>query len=194
MDTSDKKETMIDLIREDHKFYTDNISVNAASIECCSYLISLYATTKPKRILDLGSGISSYCVRLYKKLNNLVTEIYSVDTQTAWLQKSRIYCHNREVDTDNFVTWDNFKNHTEPFDLIFVDIDMSPERKLYFEPVFNQLSKPGTMVMLDDMHKSAIGYPFDKLMKIRTDREINIKKQTIDELGRYSRLIKVGGK
>lgn len=180
-----------DMILDEHKYYVDNISKMAASLQCCMYLLSLYDSIKPDRILDLGSGISSYCLRLFKKINNLDTDIWSIDLDKGWLEKSRLYCEVPELDIEHFQTWDEFKDHTEPFDLIFVDIDMSPQRKLYFEPVFNQFSKAGTIVMLDDMHKSIIGRPFDKLMKTRTDQEIDIKAQTMDEYGRYSRLIEV---
>lgn len=190
MVTKDKLR-FIDRIKAEHKFYVDNISKNAASLECCMYLLSLYDSLKPDRILDLGSGISSYCLRLFKKFHGFNTDIWSVDTDIKWLKKSREYSDARGLDPTNFITWDEFKDHTEPFDLIFVDIDMSPKRKLYFESVFNQFSKAGTIVMLDDMHKSIIGSPFDKLMKTKSYTESDIKAQTLDEFGRFSRLVEV---
>lgn len=191
MITEDKMNEFISYIKVEHKFYVDNISQMAASLPCCLCLLALYDELKPDRILDLGSGISSYCLRLLKQLHDLDTDIWSIDSDPGWLETSKLYCIGNGLDYRNFKTWDTIKDSTEPFDLIFVDIDMSPKRKYYFEPVFNQFSKPGTVVMLDDMHKSLIYPAFDRFMKTKSYKEIDIKALTLDEYGRFSRLVEV---
>lgn len=180
-----------DLFSDDLKLYTDSVSINAASLQCCAYLIALYDEHKPSRILDLGSGISSYCLRTYKALHSLDTEIWSIDSDEEWLGISRRYSSSRGLGDQGFELWEDIKDKQETFDLIFVDIDMSPKRELYFDAVFNQFSKPGTIVLLDDMHKSVIATPFDKLMEESDYTESDIKDLTIDEYGRYSRLVTI---
>ena len=95
----ERKQDYISLIKDEHHIYTKGVSKNSASYQCCSYLLSLYDSLKPANILDLGSGISSYCLRLFKKLNNLDTEIWSIDTNLDWLEKSKRYCADRDWET-----------------------------------------------------------------------------------------------
>ncbi|MDA3788091.1 MAG: methyltransferase domain-containing protein [Desulfobacula sp.] len=181
------------MISNEHLLYTENVSANAASLPCCLYLLALCDMLRPNRILDLGSGISSYCLRLYKKYKDPEVEIHSIDADEAWLQTSKQYCATRVLDTTHFWNWDDFKGTQGRFDLIFLDIDMSPKRKLYFQPVFDQFAVEGSFILLDDMHKSIIGRPFDKLMDKAYHQEYNIKALTLDQYGRFSRLIKFKG-
>lgn len=136
------------LIEKAHTGYLVDNPEMPASLQCCTYLLALYDIIKPKKILDLGSGISSYCFRLFKKENNLDTEIYSIDSDRYWLDRSIELCRANGLDTDYFELWDDFKNHKGTFDLILVDIDNSTNRYQYFETIFDQFSKPGTIIYL----------------------------------------------
>ena len=64
-----------------YAYYTETISNEsmAASLKCCAFLVCLYEALEPKRILDLGSGFSSYSLRHFKDQMSWDTEIYSVD-------------------------------------------------------------------------------------------------------------------
>lgn len=180
------------LIKAEHSAYLKTNPEMAASLQCCSYLLSLYEIIQPKQILDLGSGISSYCFRLFKKANKLDTEIHSIDSSATWLKRSMAYCQNSGLDSTNFKTWDNFiKEYAGIFDLVFMDIDNSTNRHSYFKPVFDKFCDAGTIVLFDDMHKTNIVNPFDKFMKTRQYTEYDIKDLTVDKFGRFSRVIKV---
>ncbi len=179
------------LIKDRHSSYLKTNPEMAASYPCCSYLLALYDTIKPKRILELGSGISSYCLRLFKKENNLDTEIYSIDTSKLWLSKAIEYCKLHQLDISNFFTWDQFKDYQGTFDLIFVDIDNSTNRYLYFQPIFDQFSKKGTIILFDDMHKGNISNPFQAIIKGREYAELDISDLTTDEYNRFSKLIRI---
>lgn len=188
----DNKEKFTEMIIDEYKYYIDKISSRemAASLECCLYLMSLYDALKPSNILELGSGFTSYCLRLYKKVNKLSTDIHSIDTNEGWLKKSVEYCDERKLDSSNFETWEYIKNKDYKFDLIFVDIDSGPRRHLYFEPVFNKFSKPGTFVYLDDLHKPVVYKNLDKFLSGIKHKRHNIKKQTQNR-ARFSTLVEL---
>ena len=49
--------------------YTTNVSdiIFPASMRCSVFLICMYEVLQPKRVLDLGSGFSSYALRYFRE-------------------------------------------------------------------------------------------------------------------------------
>lgn len=189
---TNNREKFTKMIIDEYNHYITEISSRpmAASLPCCLYLMSLYDELRPKRILELGSGFTSYCLRLFKKENNLDTEIYSIDTNAGWLKKSEDYCADRGLDSNNFQTWDVFQKSKKKFNLIFVDIDSGPRRHLYFDPVFTKFSEIGAFVYLDDLHKPPVYRNLDSMLKTVNHKRHNIRKLTQDRK-RYSTLVEV---
>jgi predicted O-methyltransferase YrrM len=187
-----KKDDYEKMIIDEYNYYIENISARhmAASLPCCLYLIALYDTLKPQNILELGSGFTSYCLRLFKKENKLDTDIWSIDTSDMWLKKSQEYCAERGLDSANFETWDSFYNKDIKFDLTFVDIDSGPKRHTYFNPVFDKFSKKGAFVYLDDIHKPKVINPLNNIVNTRGYIKYDIEKFTKDR-ARFSTLVKV---
>jgi predicted O-methyltransferase YrrM len=187
-----KKSFLTNLVFEEYNYYIENISSRpmAASLPCCIYLLALYDRLLPLKVLELGSGFTSYCLRFYKKLRNINSEIYSIDTSKEWLETSKNYCKERELDINNFQIWDYFKECREKFDLIFVDIDSGPRRHLYFESVFKQFSKVGTFIYLDDLHKPQVYKNLDSILSTINHKRYNIKDLTIDRK-RFSTLVEI---
>jgi predicted O-methyltransferase YrrM len=183
------------LLKNDYKKYITEISSDdmAASLECCIFLLALYDFTRASNILDLGSGVSSYALRLFKKFRMFDSNIVSVDTSEEWLNKSLNFCIENHVDGDNFITWDQFKNKDIKFDLIFLDIDYIKPRRQYLAPTFENFSKKGTFILCDDMHKSSICFHINAYLTAHNNflKQYDVKKQTIDRFERFSTLIEV---
>lgn len=57
----------------------------AVSLETSQFLYVLAKAVKARRILDLGSGFSSYVLRLYSIDAGSDTVVYSVDDDKGWL-------------------------------------------------------------------------------------------------------------
>lgn len=187
-----KKEEYKNMIIDEYNYYIENVSARhmAASLPCCLYLIALYDTLKPNNILELGSGFTSYCLRLFKKENNLDTSIWSIDTDDVWLKKSQEYCSGHKLDSNNFELWGDFSKRKIKFDLVFVDIDSGPKRHTYFNPVFNRFSKKGTFVYLDDLHKPHVRNPLISIVNTKGYYIYDIEKFTKDR-SRFSTLVKI---
>ena len=110
-----------------YNHYITNVSIgnSAASIEAASLLDVIARNNKVQRILDLGSGFSSFLDDI--KDASSPVEVWSVDTDAMWLDKTAQYLKENELDVSNLFHWDEFTEKFEKFDLIFVDIRISPE-------------------------------------------------------------------
>jgi len=61
--------------------------------------VTLCNLIKFKRILDFGSGLSSYCLR---KNLNYKTDITSIDNSFVWLSRLFDFCEKNNINTKNF--------------------------------------------------------------------------------------------
>lgn len=181
-------------LKNEYRNYTTTISnmIMAASLRCCVFLTCMYEEIKPNRILDLGSGFSSYTLRYFRNKFNLDTEIYSVDSDIHWLSKSKEFCKNNNVDVSHFYSWDDIKNVKKPFDLIFMDIDKSKKRIYYYDHICNHFLSKNTFMFVDDMHKPIIRNKIKQLDNSHTRH--NVRNETLDKFKRYSCIIEFGGK
>jgi predicted O-methyltransferase YrrM len=139
----------------------------------------------------MGSGFSSFALRTFKQLQNLDTNIISVDTNDFWLNKTRKFCSKNKLIDDNFELWDNFKNTDKQFDLIFFDMDANRNRPTYFPIIFEQLSRFGCLILVDDLHKPGMKKGLKKYLATNKIGNFDIINQTLDSLNRFSTLLRV---
>jgi len=179
-------------LRPYYTTYAKTISRNLASMQCCTLLLNLCAPGY--RVLDLGSGFSSFALRYYQE--RLGIQVWSVDSDATWLVKTRAYCEQSGIRADNFLLWkeltmsDVFGDGTKRiFDLIFFDIGITKERVSYMTPTLRTLIHPKTFVLFDDIHKGVIKEGLERVLANYNYKEVGVKGQTMDEYGRYSRLV-----
>ncbi|QLA17147.1 hypothetical protein [Desulfolutivibrio sulfoxidireducens] len=188
----------------------------AASFEAVCFLFGLCAFRRPESILDLGTGISSAIFRLSRRMAEgpcEVTsldasaacgstaefippgtpgcEVTSLDASAAWLEKSRAYSLKTAGDDQGFFTWEAYAGR-EPFDLVFVDIDYTPNRPAYYDPVLTRFTKKGSLVVFDDMHSRILSAAYRETVAGHPHVEYDIKSLTFDFFGRFSTLIQMG--
>ena len=125
----------------------------AISREACLYILRFCLENKPLKITDLGSGITSYVLRLYQQCSDDDVIVFSVDDSKEWLQKSKDFCDKYNLNTNNFL-FDiiNLKEHKNEFDLVIHDYGRMGTRKSNIINAFN-LSKVGGIIVYDDCHK-----------------------------------------
>ena len=159
----------------------------AASLELCKYIQKVCNEHEFKRIVDLGSGITSYVVRQYQALNDDVI-VYSVDDNKQWLDKSKNFVNNYELNVDNFVL--GIENiPTKYFDLIIYDYGRMPVRSQMLEYALCNLGTLSAYYILDDCHKNGY-YKQLKALSERNNLELSELLETKDDFGRYASLIK----
>lgn len=95
----------INRLKNDYHYYINNVSLgnSAASIETAALLDMIVRKNNVERILDLGSGFSSFVFRQYQKDVSLPVEVISVDADAKWLKKTETYLTQNELKTDGLL-------------------------------------------------------------------------------------------
>jgi predicted O-methyltransferase YrrM len=146
----------------------------AASEEMCHFLASACESLRPSTILDLGSGISSFVLRHFD------VEVWSVDDDKEWLDKTRGFLTQEGVSTENVIHLDDF-DWSKRFDLVFHDFGHMEVREQFLSQAVASTEQGGLLV-LDDVHK--LHYRVVVQREI-TQPSFSLRKWTEDEYGRF---------
>ena len=193
---SDNREykSLFDSLKIEHNIYIKQISSvdMAMSLELANFIMNFCIEYKPKYLLDLGSGFSSFVFRLYQNnFKEMGVIVYSVDDDINWLVKTKDYLINKRLNIDYLFDLEEFKNFNlrEYFDLILLDLNFVDVRKDYLTFSMNLLSKNGLLIV-DDVHKVEFLREVKNATKINDFKLSNIKNSTVDKLGRFAIAIK----
>lgn len=164
-----------------YRFYVENVSTPgyAISLQLSRYLICLMDNLKPNRILDLGSGFSSYILRLKG------AEVWSIDTDKKWLEKTKRFLKRFNMFNGHFLLLNDLDFSARQYDLVF--LDTTPHIDRY--KLFNSIKQCCTgVVIFDDTHpKPAYKGYTEKIEKsFKTWKIKNLSRETMDEFGRYA--------
>jgi predicted O-methyltransferase YrrM len=166
----------------------------AISLETSQFLYALAKLTEAKRILDLGSGFSSYVLRLYSMTAQNDVTIYSVDDDETWLQKTRTFLNAFELPQQHAMEWSVFqKQPLSGFDLILHDLG-SIDLRIESLPFAISLLNTSGILVLDDMHKARGGliggYRAVAVRKVRQAGllRLSARQFTLDKYGRFSEI------
>ncbi|MEO7989465.1 MAG: methyltransferase domain-containing protein [Chryseolinea sp.] len=167
--------------------YVQNVSSPemAASLELAAFMYTLCKTKHYTKLLDMGSGLSSFIFRLYAKETPGV-KVYSVDDDVAWLEKTKDYLNQHDLNTDNMVTLQQFIDLKESgFDCILHDMNFVEVRIQYVDLVL-QAAKQNGLVIMDDVHKPDYRYALLKKLKGMALEKFTLKDVTLDSFGRFA--------
>ena len=146
----------------------------AISWQLACFLDKTLKQLKPKRILDLGSGFSSFVFR------SNCAEVVSADKDPTWLERTREFLVKHKLNTDNVV--EGFEGIAGDFDLILLDYAIEDRVKL-----FEFVREHAKVIVLDDMHFKLYREEVAKFFK--DDLVFDLKEETMDTFGRYSWMI-----
>lgn len=165
---------------------TTSSEIMAMSFELAIFTLALCEITKPKKILDLGSGFSSFCFRYWIKNYSPDSEVMSVDDEPEWLDKTREYLLRHNLPSNQLITWDELiGGDYGKFDLVFYDFGTFPVRKNSLSKVIDFASRPSILI-LDDMHSAEYGLYVKKTLKDRKLESFSIRRYTNDKFTRYA--------
>ena len=167
--------------------------IEAASLEVCSYLAFLCDVLEPRRVLDAGSGFSSYVLRRHQLAHPELT-VVSVDDAAPWLERTAAFLEERNVATEGLLTWDEFvRGREDDFDVVFHDLAHGSAREAGMPVVVARTAARGCVVFDDANHTghrramttAAIGAGMEPY---------SLRHWTRDRFGRFSMLAAdVGG-
>ncbi|GIX03583.1 MAG: hypothetical protein KatS3mg113_0589 [Planctomycetaceae bacterium] len=126
----------------------------AISWRIACWLFALVETTHPRKILDLGSGFSSFLLRYYASTAGHPCEVTSVDDDPHWLERTRNFLLMHGMSDTNLLVWDQFQQQLPEgeFDLVFHDLGNMTRRRQTLSLIWKCVSPSGILV-LDDWHK-----------------------------------------
>lgn len=170
------------------KNYIRDVSseIMAISLELSTFLLFLCNLRKPEKILDLGSGFSSFVFRCYMSGASPKPEVWSVDDSSEWLDRTRSFLVRQNLPVDHLIPWDVFvQRNPGRFDLILYDLGGFEFRKDSFAKVLHSAEEGGVLV-LDDVHAADYGRYVIRMLKNRDLEYFNVRSYTLDHYGRYS--------
>lgn len=157
----------------------------AASLELAAFMYSICKVTRYTKLLDMGSGLSSFVFRLYAKETPGV-KVFSVDDDAAWLEKTKSYLRQNQLDTENMYTLQNFIDLKESgFDCILHDMNFVEVRINYVTLVI-EVAKQNGIIIMDDVHKPDYRYALLKKLKNMAVDTFTVKPLTLDSYGRFA--------
>ena len=172
--------------------YTSKVSseIMAISLELSVFCILMCDMMRPQKILDLGSGFSSY---IFRSLPSILGEgyqpiIWSVDDSTEWINETKTFLSSHDIPSDSVITWDAFvRQNLGPFDLMLYDLGGFEFRKENLNRIIKLCDKNG-MIIFDDMHSAEYGRYLNKILKKNNCTCFDIRYYSKDKFGRYSKL------
>lgn len=176
------------LFRSAIEHYTSQVSNSemALSLQTTALLSSLCKSTRPAKLLDTGSGFSSYVLRKYAKECSDGAVVYSVDDSAEWLERTREYLAGHGIDVENLYHWRVFRDREERgFNIILHDLGSIPTRIETLRDVVAMLADDGVL-LLDDYHKPKLRFAAEPLLKQQGFQLISLRSFTFDSLGRYA--------
>jgi predicted O-methyltransferase YrrM len=147
------------------------------SWELCVYLDKLLKSLKPKRILDLGSGFSSFIFRATG------TEVTTVDTDSVWLEKTKKFLDKHKTNTDRMQLLGDFVPDGK-YDLCLMDLGVAEWDRA---AMLSKVRKYCKVIVLDDMHvgeyRGAVEREFADCVIL------DLKVDTSDAYNRYAWMV-----
>lgn len=175
-----------------YQYYIKHVSnpVMTVSLETASTLFIICEYIAPSRILDLGSGFSSYVFRKYSSLQNGKVTVYSIDDDSYWLGMTRDFLKYQNLSSNNLILWKSFiSNEYHHFDLIFNDIGTMVFREKVLPMVLGFANPKRNVIILDDMQFSTYEKRVKQVLQNFYFRSANLISTTKDEFGRFSALL-----
>ena len=187
-----KKEEYKHKILPTYEEYITKVSteIMAISLELSVFCILMCDLMRPQKIVDFGSGYSSY---IFRSLTSIIGEdyqptIWSVDDSAEWINKTKTFLSSHNISSDNVITWDAFiQQNLSTFDFILYDLGGFDFRRDNLKQIIECCDKNG-MIIFDDMHSAEYGRYLNKVLKKRNCTCFDIRYYSKDKFGRYSKL------
>ncbi len=163
--------------------------VMAASLELSRFLIAWCSTVQPLRIVDLGSGFTSYALRRWAETEGAGSkELLSVDDEVEWLGRSREFSARSGLDSEGFLTWGEFEGLAGAragFDLVVNDFSSVRRRAELTDRVFG-LVRRGGAVLCDDIQKARLWRAARQAARRQHFDGYSLRTYTLDRIGRFA--------
>lgn len=170
------------------KEYTATISERqmTLAVETCAYVWWLCDRMEPEAVCDLGSGFSSYVLRMYQCEHPGVV-VHSVDDSRHWLKQTALFLAAHDLPTGCLLTGDYWLGLDDRYGLIVHDYSGGDTREEWMWHAADRLTLEG-VVVFDDAHHRAHHMHMGRVARERGRLLVDVYEQTVDESGRFAAL------
>ncbi len=156
------------------------------SLETSVVLDLLCEWTHPRRILDLGSGFSSFVLRSCAERSPHPCRVVTVDDDLLWLERTRDFLREKNISQRDMYPWEECGiSKEEPFDLILHDLGSMNTREEVLPRVL-AVAGEKTLLVLDDMHKDYYRETALEMLGEYRCGCVPLREETEDQFGRYA--------
>jgi len=177
------------IIESTYQEYVGSISTadKVISYELVAFLWHILQTIKPKLVIDLGSGFSSYLFRYYQSTAVEPCRVISCDDSEHWLERTHHFLRTKHLSSDDLMLWDTFitQCNNESPDLILDDLGQIPAR-IKTLPQILSLTRPQTLTIIDDLHKYQLRRSVLGQLPSMKYHVYDLTPITYDHFGRYA--------
>ena len=182
------------LSRHAHYVSTVSDSAHAISFELARFILEVASEERAERLLDLGSGFSSYVLRAYAAgVPGAV--VWSVDDDPAWLEKTRAYLVSQGINTVHMYIWSEFLPLSDDlagtFDLVLHDLGTVRSRHGTVRSVL-RLVRPTGALVFDDIDVAAYRRHVQSELDAAGAKHVDVRNRTLDARNRYSWVARPG--
>lgn len=167
-------------------------AVYACSLPIAHYLWNLCEERKPKRLLDIGSGFSSYVLRAWAEAND--AEHWSIDSDGNWLDRTRAFLSRHSLDWHHTALWFQLEDWPlDPFDFVFFDVSDIPARSWFLRKALDMVADGGVFIADDAMephYHDALAEHASYHRRKCTYTDVGVE---LDQWGRFPGRIDVSG-
>lgn len=186
-------EQMLAGLRRRHLAHNHRRAQTALDVPASAWLWRACDREQAERVLELGSGFSSWALRSWQAKAKRARErtpvaapqVWTIDDEAKWLATTRIELTELGLDTTNL--WSLARliecGFANAFDVVFVDLDSAATRVKYVGEIV-QWAKPGGLIVLDDWHMPHYRAPMTLALASRGMHVFDVP-ETTDEWGRY---------
>lgn len=170
-------------LRAEHLALHNRRDTTAIDVPSAVWLCRTIEREQFTRILELGSGFSTWVLRDWQHDHPLV-DVWTIDDEQPWLEKTRAEIERRRLPAEHFWTFNGFRAlHNVTFDLVFVDLDNMRTRLTHAEK-FIQWTRPGGLLVFDDWHFSDYAAEMTSILA-KHGLTVHEAWDTMDRHGRY---------
>jgi predicted O-methyltransferase YrrM len=162
--------------------YCTNVSRRgmAISIETATLFAYVCSVKQAGRVLDLGSGFTSYVARCVADV------AVSVDDSREWLDRTAAFLAEYHVDTDGLMMWDDWvADPGGPYDVIIHDFSSGEKRESAMWNAAAVLAPDGVLIFDDAQHAGHQDEMF-RVAHHHNLRIVDVKPETEDEVHRFA--------
>jgi SAM-dependent methyltransferase len=150
------------------------------SIQTAALFAYVCCETKATRILDLGSGFTSYISHV------LSDEAVSVDDSREWLDRTGSFLDGYKVGSDGLMLWDDWQaSPGGPYQVVIHDFASGATREASMSTAVQVLAERG-VVIFDDANHETHHAEMLRVADAAGLRFVDVTQETLDECGRYA--------